>query len=299
MWWVSPRPAAGCFSACVLGASALLAGSAAGAQQADGREAARAVSTALCADAYVLALGGPEDISALSWQVDQPVSAAPEWARLQPRAWASPERLLQIEGEVFVFGPGEAGVAARLERSGRTVHILSWVEDFPGVAANLRALGEAWERPDHAEAAIAALEDRIEALSQRAARRAALRQGAPEVVYLSASGASAGSGTFIDAAIRIAGGRNAAAQAGLTGWGRSDAEFALRLSADLVVTGFFRDGFVGIANDGARHAAYRRLFEGAARLDLRSADLVCAGPRLIEAAEAIADALDRLTEDGR
>jgi iron complex transport system substrate-binding protein len=273
----------------------LAASAPAGAFQDGTSEAARAVSVALCADAYVLALGGPEEIVALSWQVDQPVSAAPAWARALPRAWAAPERLLQLEGELFVFGPGEDAVAARLRRSGRNVHALAWSEDFAGVEANLRALGEAWGRAEAADAAMAALQDRIAEL----ARRAALRGERPRIAYMSASGASAGTGTFIDAAIRLAGGRNAASEAGLTGWGRSDAEFALRLEAELVITGFFTDGFVGVANDGARHAAYRRLFEGAARLDLRSADLVCAGPRLVDAAEAIADALDALAEEGR
>ena len=44
------------------------------------------VSTGLCADGYVLALIEPERIAALSWQVDQPLSQAPDWARERPVA---------------------------------------------------------------------------------------------------------------------------------------------------------------------------------------------------------------------
>ena len=39
-------------------------------------EQQRLVSVSLCADAYVLALAKPEEIQALSWQVDHPLSAA-------------------------------------------------------------------------------------------------------------------------------------------------------------------------------------------------------------------------------
>ena len=147
---------------------------------------------------------------------------------------------------------------------------------------------------------IAGLDRRLAALQARAAAReaarSAARRPAPLVAYLSASGGSAGTGSFVDAAIRAAGGRNAAAEAGLTGWGRSDPEFALRLAPDLLVTSFFRDGFASNANLGARHSAYRRLLESAPRIDIPSADWICAGPRLIVAAEAIADALDALPE---
>lgn len=252
------------------------------------------MSASLCADAYVLALTEREDIAALSWQVDQPVSAAPGWARQMPRAWPDAERLMRLNPAITVFGAGEGGRAASfLERAGLASVELAWAEDFDGVRRNYRLIGERLGRSDAADAAIADLDHRLQALVERTERRGRVSN----VVYLSSSGGSAGTGTYVDAAITAAGGVNVMAQAGAAGWTRSDPELALGLDADLVVTSFFRDGYQSTFNRALRHAAYRHLLVTDARLDVPSGDWPCAGPRLIEAAEAIADALDAL-EDG-
>lgn len=247
------------------------------------------VSASLCADAYVLALEPPAAISALSWQVDQPVSAAPDWARQLPRAWPEAERLFALDPELVVFGAGEGGrSAAMLERSGYRSFELAWAEDFNGVRANLAALGQALGREQAAHEAIARLDRRLEAL----ARRSAVRGVSPRLAYLSASGGSAGAGTYVDAAIQAAGGRNSAAEAGVNGWGRSDPELALTLEADILLTSYFTDGFAGRLSRATRHTAYRHLLDHADRVDIASGDWPCAGPRLIDAAEAMADAID-------
>ncbi|WP_417484635.1 ABC transporter substrate-binding protein [Maricaulis salignorans] len=247
------------------------------------------VSASLCADAYVLALEPVAGIQALSWQVDQPISAAPEWARQLPRAWPDAERLFALDPALVVFGAGEGGRAsAMLERSGYQGFELEWAEDFDGVRVNLLALGAALGRELEAAAAVEALDERLAELRQRSARRGAV----PGVAYLSASGGSAGAGTYVDAAITAAGGRNTVAESGVAGWGRSDPELALTLEADIILTSYFTDGFAGKLSRATRHAAYRRLLGSAGRVDIASADWPCAGPRLIDAAEAIADALD-------
>lgn len=247
------------------------------------------MSASLCGDAYVLALEPGPDIAALSWQVDQPISAAPVWARQLPRAWPDAERLFALDAGLVVFGAGEGGrAAAMLEGSGYQTFELAWAEDFDGVRANLLTLGEALGREAEAAAAVQAFDDRLAALERRSARRGVV----PSVAYLSASGGSAGAGTYVDAAITAAGGRNSVAQSGVMGWGRSDPELALTLEADIILTSYFTDGFAGTLSRATRHAAYRRLLDGAGRVDIASADWPCAGPRLIDAAETIADALD-------
>ncbi len=247
------------------------------------------VSTALCADAYVLALAAPGQIRALSWQVDQPVSAAPAWARDLPRAWPDAERLLVLSPELAVFDPGGGGRTARLiERGGLDGFELAWSDDFDGVRANLLALGTAMDREEAASAAIADLDARLAALSARTAAR----PRAPRILYLNVSGGSAGAGTYVDAAIRSAGGVNVMAEVGLSGWTRSDPEVLLHVEADILLTSFFTDGYDSTSNHARYHAAYRHVLDGPLRVDLPAGDWPCAGPRLIDAAEAIAAAID-------
>lgn len=247
------------------------------------------VSTALCADSYVLALAGPGQIRALSWQVDHPVSAAPDWARDLPRAWPDAERLLMLAPRLAVFDPGGGGRTARLvERAGMPVHELTWTDDFEGVRRNLRTLGQVMDRSDAAETLIADLDARLD----RLAARSEARDVRPRVLYLNVSGGSAGAGTYIDAAIRAAGGINVMAEAGHAGWTRSDPELLLDLDVDLILTSFFSDGYASTDNHARQHAAYRHVLAGRPRVEIPAGDWPCAGPRLIEAAERIAQALD-------
>lgn len=248
------------------------------------------VSTGLCADAYVLALVPQADIRALSWQVDHPVSVAPDWARELPVASASAEALLRLQPSLAVFSPGEGQRAKRmLEQAGYGVAALVWGEDFTSVRANLLGLGQASGRVAQAQALVADLDARLERLNRRAENRSAR----PRIAYLSASGGSAGQGTYVDAAITAAGGNNVMAEAGASGWTRSDPELALGLEADILLTSFFTDGYAGRLSRAQYHSAYQRLIDSPVRVDIPSGDWPCAGPRLIEAAEAIADAIDR------
>ena len=286
---VTTRPAAVFISACVFAMASLPMGLAQTASVQTAPAQGGVVSASLCADAYLLALQPGPQIAALSWQVDQPVSAAPVWARQLPRAWPDAERLFALDPDLVVFGAGEGGRAgAMLRRSGYQTFELAWAEGFDGVRANLLALGQALGRGRAAMEAVQNLDERLADLQRRTDRRGAV----PGVAYLSASGGSAGAGTYVDAAITAAGGRNTAAQSGVIGWGRSDPELALTLEADIILTSYFTDGFAGTLSRATRHAAYRHLLDGAGRVDIASADWPCAGPRLIDAAEAIADALD-------
>lgn len=238
----------------------------------------------------MLQLVEPDQISALSWQVDQPVSVAPDWARSYPIAWPDAERLLSLRPDFTVFASGEGGRAtALLNRAEYSSFELGWGEDFETVQENTRALGGYLGRARAADDEIEQLEQRLEDLRVRSNGR----NVSPRVVYLSASGGSAGSGTYIDAAIRAAGGRNVISEAGAVGWTRSDPEFVLDLEADIVVTSFFVDGYQSIFYLGSRHSAYDKLLDGVMRIDIPSGYWPCAGPHLIDAAERIADGLDQ------
>jgi iron complex transport system substrate-binding protein len=250
---------------------------------------ARIVSADLCADAYLFALADREDIAAVSWQAGQPVSGAPAWALALPRASNDAERLVALSPDLVVFGPSGPGRAARILDAAGIAHVsLGWGEDWATVEANLQRLGAALDRPERAAEVWTALDNRRQALRQRASARAS----SPAVFYLSVTGGAAGSETLVDTAIQTAGGINAAAAAGASGWLPANAEWAFRVDPDLIVTSYFIDGFRTRTDTGARHSAFRRLLAGRPRIDVPASAWSCAGPQLIDAAEQIANALD-------
>jgi iron complex transport system substrate-binding protein len=261
------------------------------ASTADADGPARIASADLCADAYVLALADREDIAAVSWQAGQIVSGAPEWVIGLPRASGDAERLVALDPDLVVFGPSGAGRAAPFLDAAGIAHIaLGWGEDWAVIESNLETLGDALGQSPRAATLVSELRDRREALRQRSDAR----PRRPSVFYLSVTGGAAGAETLVDAAIRTAGGINAAAEAGASGWLRADAEWAFRVDPDLIVTSYFVDGYVTRTDAGVRHSAFRRLLDGRPRLDVPAPAWSCAGPQLIDAAEQIADALDRL-----
>ncbi len=287
MWSAMPPLAAACISACVWTASA--------AAQGEGGAPMRVASADLCADAWVIELAEPETVIALSWQVDAPMSAAPDWARERLRAWPDAERLIALDADLVVFGPGGPGRARPvLDTAGIETLTLQWGEDFGTIRANAAATGLALDQVRQADNWSRQLDARLAALEARAA----LRGWSPSVFYLSVTGGTAGAGTLIDAAIEAAGGRNAASEAGAVGWTQSDAEWALRVEPDLVVTSYFTAGYRTANNTGQRHSAFRRLVDTHASIEVPGALWSCAGPGLIEAAEQIADALDALVGEG-
>ena len=220
------------------------------------------VSSSLCADGYVLALA-PDRVRALSWQAGSPLSDAQGEALALPRLWDDPETLFRTPG-LHVAGPGAAppgGVA------------LQWAEDFEALAANIDRVADASGTSAQGwHARIRALD----ALPQPATR--------PRILYLTRAGGSAGAGTYVDAAIRKAGGVNAAAA---PGWHTPDVETVLATDADIVLTSFFGSDYHGARDAALRHAALRRFIAARPRIDVPGRLWPCAGPGLVEATRRI------------
>ncbi len=257
-------------------------------------QAARVVSTSLCGDAYVWALASAQDIAALSWQADTRLSAAPPPLRLRNRGRNDAERLLALAPSLVVLGPGDAPRATRLlQKTGAAVFALAWSEGFDGVTTNLLGLGKAMGREAAARAAIARINARLAAMRKEAR---SLRSH-PRVLYLAPGGMSAGSGTFVDAAIAAAGGRNHAASLGLSGWGRAPLEKLALDPPDLIITSFFGEGYASVTDLRSRHPLLQHLLKSTPVAAIPARDWVCASPLLADAAAAIQAALRALPDE--
>jgi len=200
-------------------------------------EPRRIVPASATAVDFVTELVEPERIAAL------PAQAA-EYSRLvalegalagTPRFEAYlAEPVLAQRPDLVVVDPWQApDTTARLRRAGVAVFALPEIHTWEAARAALLQLGGVLRAPARAEELAGELDRRVARLTERAAARAGLRA----LCYsnFGASGWSAGSQTSVHEILRLAGLRNAVAEAGRVGHVGLGFEALLVLDPDLIV----------------------------------------------------------------
>lgn len=184
----------------------------------------------------VCALVLPERIAALPTQVRDYSGLRepgnPYLARPQFEAYAA-EPLLAFRSDLVVVDRwAQVETTARLREAGVPVLVMDAPEHLADVRAALTLLASALGTEDAGRAALAGLDDRVQALQTSAPRRAGLRA----VAYTNGGtgGWVAGAGTSADEWITLAGLTNAAA-AGRRGHERCSFEELLALDPDLII----------------------------------------------------------------
>ncbi len=228
--------------------------------------AATVFSLDQCADQFVLALAPRAAIVGLSPRARNPDSYLAPQAKGLPVRRADAESLLTTHPTIVVRAWGGEGALLRLlDRRGVRVVRIEDAIDFSGVRRNVRTVALALGNVQGGEALIGRLDANL-----AAARGAWHGRGA---LYLTSGGATAGSGTLIDAILAAAGLRNLAGGAGY----RSVSLEKLELDPpDAVVLGFFDPASQAQVHWGpGSHGALRRLVSRRTMVSLPGALLGC------------------------
>jgi len=225
-------------------------------------------STSLCGDAYLLATSADDQIAALSWQSRSSLSLANDSQRALPQTSANAEVLIKLAPDIVLFGPGEGyKIEPILKAAEIEIIRLDWTETFEGVVDNLGKLGEVYVPPGY---------------------RPPSRK-TPKILYLSRSGGSAGTYTFINAVITHAGGRNIWEQ---SGWFTPDPETLATLKPDLIVTSYFIDGYESAQAKSLTNGVHQRLLETVPTVDIPGKYWPCANPQLFKVSELIREGIE-------
>jgi len=244
----------------------------------------RIVSLDYCADQFVLALADRAQIAALSRgaQRDDSYFRARAVGIRQTRGTL--EETLALRPDLVVRswgGPWDAeAVYARFD-----VPVLQVGDapDFAAARADLLDAAAVIGRPERGRSLAHDLDLRLSRLASLAPSQ---RQ---PVMYLSAGGAVAGSGTMLDAVITVAGGRNVRNE---PSWTVLPLERMIETPPALIALGFFDHGRTRMnAWLPARHPAFQRALTHARTVSLPLASISCEAWFAIDAAEAINAAL--------
>mgnify|MGYP001809751018 CR=1 FL=1 len=165
--------------------------------------AARVASLDQCADQYVLALAPHSSIVGLSYRADDSDSHLRDLAKGLPQRRVTAEGVLAARPTVVVrYWGGDARLDEVLTKRGIATVRIEDATDFDGVRANIVRVASALGQPERGRLLIARMDARL-------AANAGAWKGR-EALYLTPSGYTAGSGTFIDRILAAAGLRNAA-----------------------------------------------------------------------------------------
>jgi len=270
-----------------------------GAAQEEARPAPpqRVVSMNLCTDQLVLLLARREQIASLSiFAADEDMSPLAARARGIPANEGAAESVFAFEPDLVITGRYTAGFAANLlERAEIPVLRVEPANSFAGITRNIAQVAEALGRGERGRALIRDFEAELKALRETRVT------GGPSALVFHARGATAGAGGLYDQILTLAGLRNLAAEAGLTGYAYLGVEDVLRLNPEVLVASRADPSAPSLSTEIARHRALRG---GRERLLIDSPGKYwsCGTPQVLEAVRRLRVAAGlgplRVAQDG-
>jgi len=242
----------------------------------------RVVSLDFCADQYVLAFADRAQIAAVSSDALTPDSFFRARALGLPEIHGTPEEVLaRHAGLVVRTWRGSKATDALVGRLGTKTfqpgYAMTLADNFTLFEKAAAALGH----PARGRAMAADYRARLAALKAKPKSRL-------KAVYMTPSGFTAGTGTYVDKVIHLAGFDTVARAADLKGWGPLPLEKMVISPPDLIIGSFFDRPDVHIsAWSGGRHSVYKRLLACLPVIMVPSRELSCGGAFFVDAAETI------------
>ena len=255
-----------------------------GAAHADVR---RVVSLSPCLDVILVNIADREQVAALShYSSEDDTSTITDLARTFPMTYESAEEVIAIAPDL---------VLTSRHSSRATLNVLQRIEiktelfDEPLTVADsiaqVRRIAALVDRADRGEALVARIEAAIKA--------AELKDGASPIpaVIFQRNGFSPGTGTLMDELMRRVGFINVAARYGAE-WGNIPLQELVVAPPQVLLAGEIRPNMPTWADRVLRHPSLRHLESRMTRATFPDRLLYCAGPVLIQTADALMKARD-------
>jgi iron complex transport system substrate-binding protein len=249
----------------------------------------RIVSINLCTDQLLLLLVEPERIVSLSNLSREPHSSylAAEAERHtvnQGRA----EQLLPLKPDLILAGTHAAQPTVRLMRNlGYRVELFPMAAGIEDIRRNIRRLAALVGESARGEELISDMDRRIDPIAERH------QQPTERALMFQPRGYTSGSGTLQDEALRLAGWRNVAAEAGIEGFGVIGVEQLLHSRPQQLFTSSYAPGTESRAQQLLHHPALARATGDRAPVEIDYRLWICGGPMIAEAIEQLAAAHSR------
>lgn len=247
------------------------------------------VSIDFCADQYLLALADKSEIQAVSFEAPLARSYHRKRADGLPTVTGSLEELLMMRPKtVLRTWRGGAKAGEILGRANITSFQPPFAYSLESNFDTYLAVGAEIGRLPEAEALVADQKRRLGALRDKP-------KSSLKAVYMTPSGFTAGTGTFVDSIIKLAGFSTVAEDAGIRSWAPLPLEKMVLSPPDFIVASFFGDEDVLVSYwSSGRHGVNARMMANLPTIHIPSDYLSCSGAFSVDAAEYIRTEATRL-----
>ncbi len=240
------------------------------------------VSLDYCADQYVLQLAARKQIAALSIFADQGHSFFQAKAKGLPKTHSTIEEILAIQPDLIIQSYMAAPRMTELTTAlgSKTINT-KYGSSADVVMRNITTIASALGQRGLGAQLTKIYESRIAALR-------ALPKSPLTVAYITPSGFTAGSGTFVDRIIQLAGFTSYADAHGYRGWMPLPLENLITNPPDIFLTSFYDTDLKNRSNWSlSRHARLNAMIKNIPTIDLPGRFMACDGLFLAHAAERI------------
>mgnify|MGYP003624586243 CR=1 FL=1 len=244
-------------------------------------EGPKAVSLDFCADQYLLALADPVQIMAVTKMATNENSYFREKATGLNQFGGTVEEILKLRPDVVIGTDWAFMTLPVLSQYDIETTIPDYGHQSEVFFRNIARFGDALSRSDQARTLIENYQKRLDALKS-------IPMSELTAAYITPSGYTGGTGTFIDDAIKLAGYSSFAETHNIVGWQPISLETLLLNPPDLIVSSFFDQNDVHVSHWSLiRHPKIEQMMSEIPTISIPGNLISCGGLFSIEIAEYV------------
>ncbi|MCG8054207.1 MAG: ABC transporter substrate-binding protein [Candidatus Thiodiazotropha endolucinida] len=246
----------------------------------------RVVSLNLCSDQLLLMLASPEQVASVSHLAVEPSSSfVARRAAAYPLNHARLEEIILLQPDLVITVPyTNPRLVSTLHQLGFETYQLALGSQLSEIRSEIAGLAERLGQQARGAAIIETIRQRIGVEAQQAPA------DRPSALFYQPRGYTSAAGTLQDEAMRLAGWRNPATEAGLNGYVAAPLEQVIEWQPELLITSTYGEPGASRAEQLVHHPALKSVMKERPSLEVPYKYWICPGPMLAEAVTLLRNA---------
>ncbi|MEW8628113.1 MAG: ABC transporter substrate-binding protein [Candidatus Thiodiazotropha sp.] len=250
----------------------------------------RVVSLNLCSDQLLLMLASPEQVASVSHlAVEESSSFVARQAAAYPLNHARLEEIIRLQPDLVITVPyTNPRLVSSLHQLGFKTYQLTLGSQLSEIRSEITELANRLGQQARGAAIIDAMQQQIGVEDEQ------IPADRPRALFYQPRGYTSAAGTLQDEAMRLAGWRNTATEAGLSGYVAAPLEQVIEWQPELLITSTYGEPGESRAEQLIHHPALKSVMKNRPSLEIPYKYWICPGPMLADAISLLRKALEEV-----